>query len=351
MLLNYKDGLSEKQIETFENRLKRLYAQVLETDPEKAIPRRTILKAPYQDYPAYNVFKSRRLQEQFFGTELLLDSYKYFKDDIFLEYAVGSMDSLLDNYQKEDGRLETTWSGKGEDYTTVCAPVIPIVDMAIFLKDRDKARSDRYFDSAKKMCEYLCSRGMFFPSEGGRTTVTKDFLPDGSVANTILNILYYCAKAEKNEKMMAFAKRVMDFHDNYIIKTPKCQMLGSTLRWWESLWEGDKDGPAICCGHAWTIWRAESDWLYYSLTGEDAYRIKACNGFGTNFAKIDEKGNSYSLYQVDDIVGGGFPENRPNVKFRLAPKFPKTTDSGLSRYVWIRAVDTVLKQADKTALK
>lgn len=32
---------------------------------------------------------------------------------------------------------------------------------------------------------------------------------------------------------------------------------------------GDADGPAICCGHAWTIWRAEADYLYYALTGDE----------------------------------------------------------------------------------
>ena len=83
--------------------------------------------------------------------------------------------------------------------------------------------------------------------------------------------------------------------------------------------------------------------MYYLSTGDENYKVKALNGFGTNFAKIDENGNSYAIYQTDDILGGGFPDTRPNIKFTLAPKFPKQTDSGLSRYVWVRAVDTILK--------
>lgn len=343
LLLNYKDRLTEKQVETYERRLRFAYLQIMETDPEKAIPRRTILKTPFEDYPAFNIFKSRRLQEQFFGTSIFLDSYKYFKEDVFMEYAIGSMDSLLDNYQQPDGRLQTDWTEKKEDYTTVCAPVIPIVDMAIFLKDKDKKRSGRYFEAARKMCEYLVNRGVYFPSEGGKSSMIGEFLPDGSVMNTILNILYYCYNVESSDKMVEFARQVMDIHDNYVIKTPRCQMMGSTIRWWETLWEGDKDGPALCCGHGWTIWRAESDWLYYKLTGNEEYKIKALNGFGTNFAKIDEKGNTYSLYQTDDIVGGGFQAFRDKIKYRLAPKFPDTTDNGLSRYVWIRANDSILK--------
>lgn len=344
LLLKYKDRLSDTQIKEYERRLRWLYKQVMETDPKKATPRLTILKQPYEDFPAYNIFKSRRIQEQFFGTTLFLDSYKYFKEEIFLEYAIGSMDSLLDNYQKEDGRLETNWSTENEEYTTVCAPNIPIIDMAIFLKDKDKKRSDRYFDSAKRICQRLINRGMFFPSEGGveGEISVPDFLPDGSVSNTILNVLYYCKNVECKSEFLSFAKQVMDLHDNYVMKTPICQMQGSTLRWWENLWEADEDGPSLDCGHAWTIWRAESDWLYYCLTGDDKYRIKALNGFGTNYAKIDEQGNSYSLYNVDDINGGGFERNRHKVKFRLAPKFPDMKDWGLSRYVWIRSSEYFL---------
>jgi hypothetical protein len=116
------------------------------------------------------------------------------------------------------------------------------------------------------------------------------------------------------------------------------------LRWWETQWEGDQDGPAFCCGHAWTIWRAEADYLYYALTGDEGYLIKAKNGFGTNFAKIQKDGRSYSIYNVDDINGGGFHDRSEEITFRIADKFARVTDSGISRYVWIRANDSLLKE-------
>lgn len=102
---------------------------------------------------------------------------------------------------------------------------------------------------------------------------------------------------------------------------------------------GDADGPAIYCGHAWTIWRAEADYLYYALTGDEEYLIKAKNGFGTNFAKIRPDGVSYSIYNVDDINGGGFHSRSDDVIFKIASKFASVTDSGISRYVWIRAIE------------
>jgi hypothetical protein len=119
-------------------------------------------------------------------------------------------------------------------------------------------------------------------------------------------------------------------------------MRGSSLRWWETQWEGDADGPALCCGHAWTIWRAEADYHYYTLTGDEKYLIKAKNGFMTNLSKIDKEGRNYANYNPDEINGGGFPGRPDEIRYRVAPRFPNEQDCGMSRYVWIRINDTFL---------
>lgn len=80
---------------------------------------------------------------------------------------MNTTDSLLKNYQKEDGRLETACGGSAEDYTTVCCAMIPLTDMANFLKDRDSRRAENYFAAAQRMAEYLYARGLSFP-HGGR---------------------------------------------------------------------------------------------------------------------------------------------------------------------------------------
>ena len=132
-------------------------------------------------------------------------------------------------------------------------------------------------------------------------------------------------------------------HNSWVMNAPICQMHGSTLRWWETQWEGDADGPAICAGHAWTIWRAEADYLYYSLTGDKSHLEKAKNGFLTNLSKIQKDGKTYAIYNPDLINGGGFHWNAEETKFAIANRFPSVEDSGLSRYVWIRLNDTFLK--------
>ena len=124
-------------------------------------------------------------------------------------------------------------------------------------------------------------------------------------------------------------------------------MKGSTLRWWETQWEGDADGPAICAGHAWTIWRAEADYLYYELTKDEAHLKNARGGFMTNLSKIQENGASYSIYNPDEINGGGFHSRCEEIKFQLAERYASVQDCGISRYVWIRINDTLLKNSNE----
>lgn len=319
-------------------------AVIMETDEEKAKERQTIFNKPHGRFPAYNVYKSGRVQEQFFGVTILLDAYEYFKDEKYLDYAIKALDTLMIHYQKADGRIETytEWSDSYDDYTTVCCPIIPIVDMSNYLKTINPKKSEYYKNCASKMAEYLYKRGLNFPTEGGASDESDTEMEDGSISCTALALLYYCAHINRKEEYIQKAKEILDIHESWVIKTPIAPMYTSSLRWWETNWEGDADGPALCCGHAWTIWRAEADYWYYHLTGEQKYFVKSYNGFMSNFAKIDSHGRSYSCYQPDYITGGGFHDDSSEIEFKLAHGYPKQTDSGLTRYVWIRAFSSIL---------
>ncbi len=342
-LMKYGDTVSQNDREIYEKRLMWLLNIMTEQNPEKAIKEITILDTPHGVFPAYNVYKSPRVQELFFGITILTDAYLYFKDEKYLRYAKGATECLFSHYLKEDGRLEVYWgSGEPEDYTTVCCPMIPIVNMAELLQTRDKEFSEKCYEVADKMASYLCKRGISFPTEGGKSHQAEDEMEDGSISCTALALLYYCARVKRNEEYLKKAKEILDIHESWVINTPICQMKCSSLRWWETQWEGDADGPALCCGHAWSIWRAEADYHYYSLTGDERYLIKAKNGFMTNLSKIDKEGRSYSNYNPDEINGGGFPGRPDEIRYRVAPRFPNKQDCGMSRYVWIRINDTFL---------
>ena len=120
----------------YERAVKKELAAITARDEKQALPRQTIWYKPHGGFPAYNVYESGRMQEQFFGITILLDAYRYFGIRKYLDYAVRSLKSVLRLCQKEDGRLAR--ADTGEDYTTVCCPMIPVCDMANFLKDKDE---------------------------------------------------------------------------------------------------------------------------------------------------------------------------------------------------------------------
>ena len=177
----------------------------------------------------------------------------------------------------------------------------------------------------------------------GAYTHTSIAILDAVKAVGIPTVEVHISDVEKREDYIKKAKEILDLHENWVIKAPIAGMHRSTLRWWETGWEGDGDGPAICAGHAWSIWRGEADYLYFELTGDASHLIKAQNTFMTNLSKINEKGESYANYNPDMINGGGFHCETSKINYKVATKFPTIKDSGLSRYVWIRINDTFLK--------
>lgn len=315
-----------------------------ERNEEKAKDRQTVYYKARKGFSEYNVFNSDRVQEQFFAAGIFFEAYKTLGEKKYLEYATGAMDCALKR-QSADGAIKTTleWSVKEEDYTTVCCLIIPVIDAAIFLEKIDKARSDRYFECAAKMARHVYERGFDFPTETVPATEAEPFIEEGSMSCSALTLLYYCSRVKFVKEYVVRAKEILDMHENWVVKTPFAPMFHSTLRWWETKWEGDKDGNALCMGHAWTIWRAEADYLYYTLTGDEKYLLKALNGYASNFSKINEEGKSFTCYQPDYITGGGFTTSGKQVTFKIAHDFPKQTDSGLSRYAWARAED-ILKE-------
>ncbi len=332
-LMKYGDRMNDDEKTRLENKLRYILDVVTETDPEHAIPRVTILNTPQKKYPAYNVFGDDRIQEEAFAMTILLDSYKYFGDQIYYDYLINTMDSFLNTYQKESGALVRM---SGADYSTVCCLIIPIIDVAKFLEDKDKARSDRYKESARKLAWHIYRRGIDFPTEGGGTgNPDEKEMEDGSIACSALSLLYYCNTMEYIPEFVQKAKEILDIHESWVMQSSSCGSKCSSLRWWETIWEGDQNGSAICAGHAWTIWRAEGDWLYYKLTGDNKYYVKAYNGFMTNISKIRPDGKTFAIRNIDMIAEGGFD-------LKLQGKFPSIYDSGLSRYVWIRANDSIL---------
>ncbi len=343
-LLRYSIRFNDRNL--YSKRLNEHFENVLmQIDPDKASPRATILDKPHKDYPAYHIFESTRIQEQFFAVSIFLNAYKCFGEDKYLTYCLKTLDTLIDCYQKSDGRIErNNPNGKKEDYSTVTCLILSIIDVSTFIKNKDDDLYVKYSSSAKKLAEYVYSRGFSFPTEGGETELAEEEFEDGSISCSALTLLYYCYKIERVEKYIKMAKRILDFHETWVMNTPDCNVYRSSLRWWETIWEGDADGPALCCGHGWTIWRAEADYWYYKLTGKREYLDKSLSGFTNNFAKFNtETGEGKSIYSMDYITGGG-PGDKSKVNYKISLGFPHDIDVRLAYYVFMRADATIFNE-------
>lgn len=344
MLLNMQYKNHRKYDKTVKEEL-----DIIMAKSENPIPRRTIFPKAQNGFAPYHVYKSSRVQEQFFGVSILLEAYKLYKDKEILEYAISALNELCDNYIK-DGMVDI-----GTDYTTVCCPMITLVDMALFLKSLNDKRYEVFEKTAGQMAEFLLKRGYDFPTEGIVSEICDTEREDGSISCTALALLYYCMHIKNEERYLEFAKDVLTLHRAWTIYTPDARMFYSSFRWWETIWEGDGQGPAICAGHSWTIWKAEALFYMGILTHDDMALINSWNGFITNFSKTGKDGSMYSCYEPDYIRGGGSDQTKKKlrqlagediaVKYKTAHSYPEHKDNSLSRYAWVRAYETWFKTA------
>lgn len=301
-------------------------------------------RCSYDPDDHYNTLGDYRIQEAFNGVSMLIDAYQLYKDPYYLELAKTALRSKLEVDQLEDGGVYR-FSGRGEDrhredYTTVTCMVLPVADLAVLLKIQGDPDWEYFADAAVRMADHMVSRGMDFPTEGGGHPEVNVEVEEGSMSCTALTVLYVYAKLCKKQIYLDFATEVLKLHDSYSVYTPHPVMYRSSLRWWETIWEGDSDGPAICFGHAWTIWRAEAEFWYGVLMQDDDRLLDAYNGFMSNLSKTDIHGNMYAIYQYEQLSCPAMEDRGEMTDRTNREGFPRRTDKTLSRYAWARAAAT-----------
>ena len=301
-------------------------------------------RVTYDPADHYNTWGDYRIQEAFNGASMLLDAYKLYRDPFYLEFAKTVIRSKLEVDQLEDGGVYR-YAGRGEDrhredYTTVTCLVFPVADLAVTLRELGDPEAEYFANAAVRMADHMVSRGFDFPTEGGGDPEVNVEVEEGSMSCTALTVLYVYAKIAPKQEYLDFATAVLAFHDSYSVYTHHPVLFRSSLRWWETIWEGDSDGPAICFGHAWTIWRAEAEYWYGILMKHDARLLDSYNGFMSNLSKTDKDGNMYAIYQYEQLSTPAMEDRGWMVDRSNQEGFPKRTDKTLSRYAWARASDT-----------
>lgn len=329
---------------TAEENVMNLLNVLLADDVSAYRPRQTLISSD-QDEPkkicSWNTYKSDRIQEAFNGASVLLAAWKTYGQRRYLECAVDVIDTLLTHNLRDGCIIRNAYDPSSHDYTTVTALILPVVDLYRELNRLTDPRMEKFYQYAEQIADFLVRRGMDFPTETIKNDAYGKQYEDGSVSCTALTVAYVAHYVVNKPAYIEFARQVLRRHDAFCVYTNHPVMYHSSLRWWENLWEGDTDGPAICCGHAWSIWRAEAEfWL--ALESMDAVRLRSSyNGYMSNFSKQDQEGNMYSLYQCEPCISGAYSEAK-DVSRRFAIGFPAKKDTTLSRYVYARGYDTWL---------
>lgn len=290
---------------------------------------------------------SSRIQEAYNGVNILLDAYRVFGDKKYLEFAV----KVLQRRLRDD--LSPKWAilrrgsdgatAEIADYTTVTCMVIPIADMAVLLKELGDDRFRFFEQCTEKIADFVVKRDLNFPTEGGFNERVNTEVEEGSMSCSALTVLYVAQFIKNKKEYLDYAEKILKIHDAFTVFTPHPVMFRSSLRWWETIWEGNSDGPAVCYGHAWSVWHAEAEYWFALLTYDDKRLLDSYNCFMTNLAKEDSGGNMYAIYQYEPISSGALAESGEGVDFSDCSGFPKRPDTTISRYVFARGFETWFK--------
>lgn len=315
------------------------FKNIMLADCESAYRERHTLIPHEQDVPhkmaPYNVYQSDRIQEAFNGVNILLDLWRVEHDDTYLETAVAAMTSLLNETTKDGCIIRRGY----EDYTTVTVMIFPVVDLYTVLSALGDPRAAAFKRYAVEIADFLVRRDLSFPTETSKDPRYGEFREDGSISCTALSVLYAAYFVENKPEYLDFARQVMKLHDSYCVQTCIPPMFHSSTRFWETIWEGDTDGQAICCGHAWSVWRGEAEYWLGLLDRNGDRLLSSYNTFMSNFSKQDENGHMYSIYQCEPYITGSAMTPQ-EIDRRYAVGFPLKKDVTLSRYAYARAYDT-----------
>lgn len=326
--------VDQTRIDLLEN-----FKNIMLADCESAYRERHTLIPHEQDVPhkmaPYNVYQSDRIQEAFNGVNVLLDLWRVEHNDNYLETAVAAMTSLLNETTKDGCIIRRGY----EDYTTVTVMIFPVVDLYTALSSIGDPRAEQFKRYAVEIADFLVRRDLSFPTETSQDLRYGEFREDGSISCTALSVLYAAYFVENKPAYLDFARQVMKLHDSYCVQTCIPPMFHSSTRFWETIWEGDTDGPAICCGHAWSIWRGEAEYWLGLLDRNGDRLLSSYNTFMSNFSKQDADGNMYSIYQCEPYITGSAMTPQ-EIDRRYAVGFPRKKDVTLSRYAYARAYDT-----------
>lgn len=287
-------------------------------------------------------------QHEAFFLEQLVDFYQITKKHEVLDDALQLARHFVTEHMEPNGMVVCQNTPKGEkvDYCTVHAPICGLIKLAEIIRETNEQESQWLLKSAEKLADYVCARGLSFPTEGEACT------EDGSMSCSAITLLWAYRHISPKKEYMQTAKMILDYHEALVLRGTDCRQTNSSVRFWETQYESRDWGPSINAGHAWTIWAAEAKALMAEILGDVTLLQEAYEGFITNMCKVQPNGAMPSCFTPDMIPGlphkpcvwGGtyvppeVTELRPTTTY-LAMDFVSKTYACSGNYFLIKAAE------------
>lgn len=148
------------------------------------------------------------------------------------------------------------------DYSTIDAPAVHLLRAGTLLQSQGVPLGQALLDRVRKNVDAVLERGLDFPTEGQPCT------EDGSIACAAwLLATAYTEMENPDPAWLTFAEELMRFHGKLEMSGDDIRTDGSSIRFWETMYESDDYGPSINASHGWTLWSASARWELFLATG------------------------------------------------------------------------------------
>lgn len=300
-------------------------------------------------YGPYHLFQEVNYpQHEAFLMEQLVDYYRLTGDRGILLEACRLAEHFVAEHMEESGCVvcQNEPDGEAVDYCTVHVPALGLILVGKAMEEVDGEKAKFLLGQAEKLADYVCHRGLSFPTEG------KPCTEDGSMSCSALTLLLAYCRLSPKEMYLKEANRILELHDMLELAGTDCRMNGSSLRFWETQYETRDWGPSINAGHGWTIWTSSARVLQALVNREFEPLLRAYEGFLTNICKVEKNGAMTSCYTPDMIPGlphapqiwgishssDSVTELRPTTT-RLGMRYPSRTYSTSGNFFLIQAAE------------
>lgn len=310
----------------------------------------TICKRPFgmfgMQYSAYHLYQEYNYpQYETWLIAQLTDYYTLTRDPVILDHLLRLGKHYINDHVDPIAGMVLDQNHAEEeivDYTTVDTPLVHLTRLGKLLEREGHPDSELFLGVSLKMAKHLAVRGLIFPTEGESCT------EDGSMACTALSLLFAYLELEKDESFLKQGQYLLQLHAPLEMKGFDSRMKGSSMRYWETLYETRDWGASINASHAWAIWTAEAKLLLFAINGGYRWLEEAYNSFIANMGTVDGNGGIHCCYTPDMIPATPhMPYNRSEAEepdiyptsIPLASGYTALTYSASGNYYLIKAAE------------